>query len=256
MAVTTKRGDRWLLPLSGILLVMGGLLGVQVRTQSQRSAFDLGRSTSMLAEVYSANREQSEAQKKEIEQLRRDKAAYEKAAANNRMTKAIQDELQRSRIALGQVALKGPGIELVLGDSTMRADKGAAGAAEFLVVHDYDLYQLLNELWADGAEAISLNGQRIVSGSAIVCSGTLVTVNHVAVSAPFTFSVIGNQKNLVAGLTIRDGYIDRRRALQFQIKLAQKDDVLVPAISISPKYEYARPVTAETAQKAQEEAAQ
>ena len=243
MAVRIKGGDRWLLPLSGILLVMGGLLGVQVHTQSQRSTFEIGRNTSLLGEVLGASREQVDAQKKEIDQLRQRLATYEKTAVSDQgMTKVIQDELQRARIALGLVPLKGPGILLELDDSTLRSATGEPTSGDFFVVHDYDLIQLTNELWADGAEAIALNDQRLVLGSAIVCSGRLITVNHVAISAPFVFTVIGNQPNLLSALNIRDGFIDAKRTLGFQVKLTPKDEVEVPAVAISTKYQFAKPV--------------
>ncbi len=234
MAVTTKGGDRWLLPLSGILLVMGGLLGVQVHTQSQRSATAIGRNTSMLGELLSSKNEVDAQKDKEIAALRQTNTKYEKLAASGQgMTKAIQEELQRSRVALGLVPLKGPGIVLELGDSTMRVGKGEAAAGDFFVIHDIDLIQMANELWADGAEAVALNGQRMVSGSAIVCSGRLVTVNHVAIAAPFTFTVIGNQETLESALNIRDGIIDKMRKLVFQFKLTRLVNVEVPGIAVS-----------------------
>jgi uncharacterized protein YlxW (UPF0749 family) len=242
-----KGGDRWLLPLSGILLVMGGLLGVQVRTQSVRGASEIGRRTSALAEMLSTNQVQVTEQKKEIEGLRARLAKYEATAANDQgMTKIINEDLQNSKMALGLMPVKGPGIVLELRDSTMRTSKEVDNA-DLFVLHDSDLIQVANELWADGAEAVSVNGQRLVAGSAIVCSGRLIQVNHASIAVPFVFTAIGDQKAMLSGLNIRHGVLDTLKALEFQVKLTPKDDLEAPAIAIAPKYQYARPVTREVA---------
>lgn len=248
MAKLTKGRDGWVLPLSVILLVLGGLLGMQVHTQSQRGEMEIGRRTSALGEMLRSNQTQVEAYKKEISDLRASLAKYESQAANDQgMTKLISEELQSSRAALGLVPLKGPGIILEISDSTLPALKGVD--AEPFLVHDYDLIQLANELWADGAEAVSVNGQRLVTGSSIICSGRLVQVNHVAISAPFVFNVIGNVDNLVSGLNIRNGVLDTMRGWGFKVKLTPKEEVQVPAISVAPKFQYARPASTTVAQE-------
>jgi len=248
MVARLKGGDQWLLPLSGILLVMGALLGVQVHTQRLRGEAAIGRRTSALAEVLGANQTQVNEQKSEISRLRARLAEYEKQATNDQgMTKMINEELQNSRIALGLVPLKGPGVVLAIGDSTLLGKD--AGDNELLLVHDADLVAIVNELWADGAEAIAVNGQRVVAGSAFVCSGRLIRVNNQAISAPFVFTVIGDQRNLQSGLNMQNGLIDKMRVMEFQANLKSSDDLQVPAIAIAPKYRFATPAKQEVAER-------
>jgi uncharacterized protein YlxW (UPF0749 family) len=221
------------------------MLGVQVHSQQQRGATRVGRQTSALIARLTTAEDQLDKQREEIERLRGLLAQYEKEAAGEKgFVRLMTEELRDSRIALGLLPLKGPGVELELGDSTLRAG-GQIGDQEVYVIHDFDLVQIANELAAAGAEAISLNGQRLISGSAITCSARLIKVNDVTISSPFTFLAIGNKQNLMSALNIRDGVLDRLRVLQFQVKLTPNDEIVIPPIAVARKYEYAEPVTKE-----------
>jgi len=249
MATVTgvKGKDRWLLPLSAILLVMGGLLGLQVHTQSLRPRMEIGRRTSALGEMLRSNQTQVEAYKKEIGDLRMRLAKYETTAASDQgMTQLIAEDLQASRAALGLVPLKGPGITLEINDSSLPALKGVD--VEPFLVHDWDLFEVANELWGHGAEAISVNGQRLVAGSAFVCSGRAITVNRVLISAPFVFTVIGKPDTLMSVLNTPGGELDKLRGYQLRVKLTRHAQVEAPAISVAPKFEFARPVVEDVAQ--------
>jgi uncharacterized protein YlxW (UPF0749 family) len=129
----------------------------------------------------------------------------------------------------------------------MRESDGS-GAQDIYVIHDFDLLQIANELWCAGAEAVSLNGQRLITGSSIACSHSLIAVNGLTIGSPFIFQAIGDRDKLVSALNIRDGVLDRLQVLQFPVKLTPKEAVTIPAISVTPKYTLARPVEKELTQ--------
>jgi uncharacterized protein YlxW (UPF0749 family) len=235
----------WTLSMVAICLVLGALLGIQVHSQRLRGATEVGRQTGALVSMLTTSQAQLDQHQKEIERLRTRVAEYELEVANERgMARLRNEELQHRQIALGLLPVGGPGIRLVLGDSTMHAGD-AAGAQDLYVIHDFDLVQITNELWAAGAEAVALNGQRLIPGSAIICSTRLIQVNDVSISAPFTFLVIGNTENLMSALNIRDGMLDRLRVLQFQVELTPMDEIVIPPVAVPPQYQYAQPVTEE-----------
>ncbi len=242
---SVQSGRHWLLVLTGLCLVLGALLGLQVKARVARGDTQMARRTNALVAMVSEARTQIENQRKEIADLRIQLSKYEEEAAAGHGLVKLSEELQNSRAALGLLPMRGPGIELTLDDSAMKADDNG-GSSDLFVIHDFDLIGIINELWAAGAEAISLNGQRLVTGSAITCSGRLIQVNKVTIPPPFTFQVIGNQDNLMSALNIRDGALDRLRRLEFVVKLTPKDEVTVPAIAIAPKFRYARPVLEES----------
>jgi uncharacterized protein YlxW (UPF0749 family) len=231
-----------------VCLVLGAMLGIQLRTQRLRGDTMVGRETSALVGMLARNEQQVTQQQQEIQQLRARLAQYEKEAASEKgLAKLMSQELRTARIALGVVEVKGPGIVLEISDSTMRVDD-EPGGLDVYVVHDFDLLRIANELWCAGAEAVSLNDQRLITGSPIACSARLIAVNGVTIGSPFVFHAIGDKDKLVSALNIRDGVLDGLRVLQFPVKLTPKDEVTVPAISVTPKYSYARPVEKELAQ--------
>jgi uncharacterized protein YlxW (UPF0749 family) len=241
-----EAGKAWTLPVAGVCLVLGALLGIQTHTQQLRGATEVGRRSSALVGMLTNSQAQLEAQAKEIEQLRSQLGEFEREAMGDRgVTQRIYEELQTHRVALGMLPVKGPGVELELGDSTMRRDGVESGSQDIYLIHDYDLREVANELWAAGAEAVSLNGQRLVTGSAIRCSGPLIQVNNTTIPSPFVFFAIGNKDNLNSALNLRDGVLDRLRWAKFQVKVTSKDAVEVPAIAIAPKFRYAKPVVEE-----------
>jgi uncharacterized protein YlxW (UPF0749 family) len=249
MAILLSGSKRWVIPMTFVCLVLGAMFGIQLRTQKLRGDTMVGRETSALVGMLTSNEAQLAQQQGEIQQLRAHLAEYEKEATNEKgMARLMREELNRSRVALGTVAVKGPGIVLEISDSTMRPGEDESGVSDILVVHDYDLIRITNELWCAGAEAISLNGQRLITGSGIACSARLIQVNDVAVGSPFVFQAIGNKENLASALNIRDGVLDGLRALQFPVKLTPKEAVTIPAISVTPKYTLARPVEKELTQ--------
>jgi len=241
-----EAGKAWTLPVAGVCLVLGALLGIQVHTQQLRGATEVGRRSSALVGMLTNSQAQMEAQAKEIERLRSQVAKFEKEAMSDKgVTQRVYQELQTSRIALGLLPVKGQGIELELGDSSMGRHNATIGGQEIYLIHDFDLREVANELWAAGAEAVSLGNQRLVTGSAIRCSGPLIQVNNTTIPHPFVFRAIGNRDNLVSALNIRDGIVDRLRSVKFVVKLTPKDGVMVPAISVAPKFHYATPVSEE-----------
>src|SRR5574340_1132530 len=169
-----EAGKAWTLPVAGVCLILGALLGVQVHTQQLRGATEVGRRSSALVGMLTSSQAQLEAQAKEIEQLRAQVGKFENEAMSDKgVAQRVYQELQTSRVALGLLPVKGPGVELELGDSTMRRDNAEVGGQDIYLIHDFDLREVANELLAAGAEGVSLGNQRLVAGSAIRCSGPL-----------------------------------------------------------------------------------
>lgn len=112
-----------------------------------------------------------------------------------------QEELKKINTYLGLTDVEGPGVIITLRDNT----NSMLGIADDLV-HDNDLREIVNILKNNRAEAISINGQRIVPSTAITCAGTVIQVNNEIVGSPFVIKAIGNQ-NMIDNLTMSGGYI-------------------------------------------------
>ena len=76
------------------------------------------------------------------------------------------------------------------------------------LIHYEDLLSLVNELRNAGAEAIEINGQRIINTSAITCEGTVIKINGEKIGSPFTIKAIGPQALLYGQITRIGSYLD------------------------------------------------
>lgn len=93
----------------------------------------------------------------------------------------------------------GPAVTVTLTDAP--ASVQPAGVDEdLLVVHQQDIQAVVNELWAAGAEAVTIQGQRVSSRTGIKCVGNTVVVHGVPYAPPYVISAIGDQNRLERGL--------------------------------------------------------
>jgi uncharacterized protein YlxW (UPF0749 family) len=107
------------------------------------------------------------------------------AAASN-----AQSALSRLRAPGGLTAMTGPGLEVVLDDASS-APAGATVDPNELLVHQSDLQAVVNALWAGGAEAMAISGQRIIATSAVRCVGPTLLLNGQVFSPPYRVVAIG-----------------------------------------------------------------
>ena len=133
-----------------------------------------------------------------------------------------QEELKKLNTYLGLTDVRGEGIIITLRDNT----NSILGLAEDLV-HDGDLRAIVNELKNNGAEAISINGQRIVPSTSITCAGTVIQVNNEIVGSPFVIKAIGNQ-NMIDNITRSGGYIyTLKKDYGINVDVKKSDDIKI-----------------------------
>ncbi len=102
---------------------------------------------------------------------------------NNNATQELQEELQKSNMAAGLLPVIGTGIIVTLNDSPRQPQPGEDPNS--LLVHDTHIQDVVSELKASGAEAISINNERIIAMSEIRCAGTTILVNTNRIAPPF-----------------------------------------------------------------------
>ena len=136
-------------------------------------------------------------------------------------------------IQAGLVPVAGPTVSVALNDAPRRKGRPElSGDPNDLVVHQQDVQSVVNALWAGGAEAMTLMGQRIVSTSAVRCVGNTVVLHGRVYSPPFTVTAIGDPARLQAALDAEPGvalfrdYVDRF-GLGYDVSTAK--DATLPA---------------------------
>ncbi|MDI7277071.1 MAG: DUF881 domain-containing protein, partial [Anaerolineae bacterium] len=186
--------------------------------------------------------------KAQIAELRRDLAeAQRQAAKDTEMLTTISAELERERERAGLMALSGPGLLVQLDDSRMLA-QASGPEAELYIVHDYDLRDVVNLLWAAGAEAISINDERLVNTTSIYCVGSTIMVNDTRLSPPYVIRAIGDRQRM-APLVENPAFLADLRhkvqvyGLQFGLNWANQVDVPGYSGTFSVRYAHAGELT-------------
>ena len=168
------------------------------------------------------------------------------ASKTSNSTALIKKELDNANIIAGLVPLKGTGVQIILDDTKaleqIMKDAGYYDPNVF-VIHDSDILTIVNELRAAGAEAISINGQRIISNSEIRCIGPVISINSARIAAPFTITAIGESEQLVGALSLRGGIVDTLRQSSIEVTIEKKNEVLVPKYDSTIINKYAVPVS-------------
>lgn len=181
--------------------------------------------------------------KSQIANLRSELEDAQNTDANRKSTlTGINNEITRQRNLSGMSALRGPGVVATLDDSTVRSIPEGEDPANY-ILHDYDLRDVLNALWIAGAEAISMNGERIVSSTSLYCVGTTVICNATRLSPPFEVRAIGDPQALSAALegSAQMAKLNQRAAIyDLPITIVQNQEISVPAHNGSLVFKYAK----------------
>jgi uncharacterized protein YlxW (UPF0749 family) len=133
-----------------------------------------------------------------------DAAAAEVAERDSRVADAAAPPALEA--AAGLTAVRGPAVTVTLDDAPRQPGRPAlSDDPDDLVVHQQDVQAVVNALWAGGAEAMTLMGQRVVSTSAVRCVGNTVVLHGRVYSPPFVVTAVGDPDELTAALEREPG---------------------------------------------------
>lgn len=114
------------------------------------------------------------------------------AGVENATLKKLRDRAEALEEPTGLTAVEGPGVRVTLNDAPPDLDPPDGTDPNFLVVHQQDIQAYVNALWAGGAEAVTLQGQRLISTTGIKCVGSTVVLDGVPYSPPYVIEAIGD----------------------------------------------------------------
>lgn len=159
-------------------------------------------------------RTNTEAERQETERLRelaaeteeKIKLYYSEKAEENtsELEETLQSELLKYKMFSGAQAVHGPGIKVIINDGNRPLYDGEN--INDILVHDADIVMVVNELRRAGAEAIAVNGQRIVNTTEIVCAGYTIRINGITYARPFVITAIGDATRMSSVLLSDVGY--------------------------------------------------
>jgi uncharacterized protein YlxW (UPF0749 family) len=214
-------------------VVVFALFGVLVATAAVQTARTAGADESshenLVAQV-NAGRQVLERSRTTLSSLRREvaRAQRQNDAAQGRELTAEQ-LVNRLGARLGTVSVTGPGVKLVVDDAP-------DPTSDQQIVLDSDLRDIANGLWQAGAEAISINGYRLTTTSAIRVAGSLITVNYENVVPPYTVLAIGDPNRLPARFvesTTGTIWLNNKETFGLRFEMNAEDALTLP--SADPK---------------------
>ena len=160
----------------------------------------------------------------------------ENATKNNSELENANNEIANANKMIGLTDVTGPGITFTVSDGTKDA---STLDTSNLLVHDRDLLRIVNELKNAGAEAISINDQRVILTTPIMCGGNIININGEKIGSPFEFKAIGSQAAL-ANISRPDGYLDILTSWGIKVsKIKKQDSISIPKYTGVLNFKYA-----------------
>jgi uncharacterized protein YlxW (UPF0749 family) len=218
-------------------VVLGILVSVQWSVASGRSTASADQLDSIIRQL---ELEQQEL-KKTVGRLRERLDTHpDQRTANADMLQGLRAELLSQKALAGLLEVRGAGVQVILDDS----ERFQLGNEEDLLIHDYDLRDVINLLWMAGAEAVAVNEERVVGTTSLYCVGSTILVNDTRLSPPYHVKAIGDSVRLQDHLR-NPGYLRELKARSarygVQIESVPVGMMTLPAYQGSLPYRFAQP---------------
>lgn len=172
--------------------------------------------------------------RKQVDDLVAQRAAREEGSAG------LPAQLDAASIAAGLSPVRGPGLKVALNDSTL--EEAPSGNVNDLVIHSQDVQAVVNALWRSGAEAIAINGERLISTSAVLCVGNTLLLNGTVHSPPYVASAVGAGKERFDS----DPLVRRLRKeadlFGLRMTVSREDAMVLPGYAGSTALKFATPL--------------
>lgn len=175
-------------------------------------------------QMYKEAEEQYEEKTAKLEEYK------EKQQSTVESSELVRKELAQTNMYMGKTNVQGEGIVITIKD-TNSEEIEPIGSEDLLIIVDY--------LKLAGAEAISINEERIINMSDIVdVSDSIIYVNQQRILSPYVIKAIGNPTNLESTLLGNGGYVEQLRNIGFDISINKNSKVDIPKYSKEIGYKY------------------
>ena len=151
----------------------------------------------------------------------------------------MYEETRKNKMSLGLLPVEGDGIKITLNDS-LDYLSGKTTVTPNMLIHDYDLIRVINDLRSAGAEAISVNGYRITYSSSTLCVGSTISLDKIKIGAPFSIIAIGDKEAMKTYLETQDNYVNKLKLRTCFVEVEPVHDVKIQSYTKSMSVQYLR----------------
>jgi uncharacterized protein YlxW (UPF0749 family) len=229
MSAIKPKNFYWSLALVG--LVLGVILAVQFRMTRDVQQNEAIRRTQELAEQVEQMKMEHDVLQAQLSRMR----GQLENLTTKTLTPQSKEEMDLTMIFAGITQLTGSGVEVTLKDSVSQK---LTDNPNLYLIHDEDILKVVNELKAAGAEAIAINGQRLIATTEISCSGPAIRINNKALAPPFVITAIGNPETMEGALKMMGGVAEYLQFFGIQVSVKKLEQLTIPAYSGSIKLDY------------------
>ncbi|MEW6622744.1 MAG: DUF881 domain-containing protein [Bacillota bacterium] len=211
--------NRTMVSLAIVFMVLGLLLSMQFKTQQKLLNSLAYQDARDLITIYHTMKEKLDDLTATADELRLTKATLAvRSEEGEQLINHTRQEIEQLQILNGEVAVTGKGITVTI-------------TRDSPVLH-YDLVDLVNELWATGAEAIAINDHRITATTSIQQYGPdEIFVNQEKLLFPYVIKAIGDPQTLEKGLTFPGGLVENWRILYgIYPSITLRESINIPAV--------------------------
>jgi uncharacterized protein YlxW (UPF0749 family) len=180
-------------------LVLAALVVTVGAAQARVAAPVVAKEREELIDRIDRETESADRLESSVDKLRGDVSARQRAALKD---SGDSGEAELMGLLSGATAVRGPGVRLVVNDAKEASTGGdgdpreTTGFSDTGRVRDRDMQRVVNGLWESGAEAVSINGQRLTALSAIRAAGDAILVDNKPLVPPYTVLAVGDGKRL------------------------------------------------------------
>jgi uncharacterized protein YlxW (UPF0749 family) len=229
-----------------LVLGLSGALFLMSATSSDGTDLRSGRVTTMAGLVESESN-RAEALQEEVAEMRAEVDALAGTVPDSAVRRA-RGAASALRPAAGLSPVTGEGITVTLSDAPREVRETSERDLRLLVVHQQDIQAVVNAMWRAGAQAITIQGQRIITTTGIKCAGSSVELQGIPYPQPYEITAIGDTAGLSAAMD-SDPTIQRYRAqallpdIAIGWSMAEERLVTAPAYEGAIGLDYAQPAT-------------
>ena len=215
---------------SGIIIQIRTVNNINGGVSSNYEENNLRAEVLKYKEKYDKLIEETEKIDKELE------TEIEKATDNDEELTEAKEQINEGNKIIGLTDVTGKGVIINVADSDI--DSSTVLSTSDLLVHDKDILKIVNELKNAGAEAISINDQRVITTTSIICGGNIININGERIGSPFEIKAIGLPETL-ANLSRPGGYLAILQERGVKVSLKKSNDISISKYSGVLQFKYA-----------------
>ncbi|GGH74531.1 uncharacterized protein YlxW (UPF0749 family) [Pullulanibacillus pueri] len=212
-----------ILMVTGFIVVFSYQYFKKAESPKSEEANELWTQEHQLRTQLIKEQETNQSLEKKLENRREQVQSNEQTLANQKKeAHDIQKSLNNYRMLNGLTKVHGPGIRVSLEDAQYVPEEDDPNN---YIVHQQDIQEVIYELYAAGAEGVSLNGQRLSIHSYIECVGPVVKIDGQKHTVPFIVEAIGDPHLLLSSLNMSGGTVDLLMNRGIKVSTEKKSDI-------------------------------